>query len=137
MTPKNPTLALKHKADFRARRKAGLVAIDKPWDWLSAAEVKQIALKAYHVASHGLVEDLQDDRFSVQELREVFAANLADLLRDLVMAQAVTRGGCWPVGPETPAYANYPRIADALCADLPESWRPQYPLFMPQQVVQS
>lgn len=97
MSTKNHDLAKAHKAAFRQRRKNGLQAVAKPWDWLSLAEVKEMALRAYYVASHGLVEDVQGDSFDVQELRQVFAMNLADLMRDLVLAQAVTRGGCWPV----------------------------------------
>jgi hypothetical protein len=132
MSTKNHDLALKHKAAFRQRRKNGLQPIAKPWGWLSLAEVKEMALKAYYVASHGLVEDVQDGRLTDQELRQVFATDLADLMRDLVLAHAVTRGGCWPVDAGTPAHQDYPQIAADMCADLPPGWRPQYPLFKPQ-----
>lgn len=136
MTTKNRDLATKHTALYRQRRKNGLQAVAKPWDWLSPADVKEIALKAYYVASHGLVEDLQDGRLTDQDLRQVFAMDLADLVRDLVLAQAVTRGGCWPVDAGTPRHQDYPQIAADLCADLPATWRPQYPVYKSGQEVQ-
>lgn len=129
MSTKNHDLALKHKAAFRQRRKNGLQAVAKPWGWLSLAEVQKMAQTAYYVASHGLVEDVQDGQLPDQELRQVFAMNLADLMRDLVLAKAVTRGGCWPVDAGTPRHQNYPQIAADLCAELPQNWRPQYPLY--------
>jgi len=129
MSTRNHDLAKVHKAAFRQRRKNGLQPIDKPWGWLSITEVKQIALKAYYVATHGLLEDVRGNRFNAQDMRQVFACNLADLMRDLLMAQAVSKGGCWPVTPDTPSYQNYPQIAANLCADLPPTWRPQYPLY--------
>ena len=131
MSTKNHDRAKAHKAAFRQRRKNGLQAISKPWGWLSITEVKEMALKAYYVASHGLADDVQDNRFDVQELRQVFAMNLADLMRDLVLAQAVTKGGCWPVSAATPHHQNYPQIAADMCADLPPDWRPQYPVYKP------
>jgi hypothetical protein len=131
MSTKNRDLANAHKAAFRQRRRKGLQAMPKPWGWLSASEVKAIAVTAYNVASHGLLEDMQGGDLDEQELRQAFACNLAELVSDLVMAAAVTRGGCWPVTPETPPFRNYPQIAANLCADLPASWRPQYPIYMP------
>lgn len=131
MSTKNRDLANAHKAAFRQRRRKGLQAVPKPWGWLSITEVKEMALKAYCVASHGLVEDLQAGRLTDQDLRQVFAMNLADLMRDLVLAQAVTRGGCWPVDAGTPRHQNYPQIASDMCADLPATWRPQYPVYKP------
>lgn len=132
MSTKNRQLGAQHKAAFRQRRKAGLQPVAKPWDWISAADVKELALKAYYVATHGMVEDVHAGQLSDQELRELFAGNLADLMRDLVMAQAVLKGGCWPVESDTPPYQDYPRIAAVMCADLPQTWRPQYPLFKSQ-----
>ena len=141
MSTKNRDLANAHKAAFRQRRRKGLQAVPKPWGWLTVTEVKEMALKAYYVASHGLAEDVQGDSFDVQELRQVFAMNLADLMRDLVLAQAVTRGGCWPVDAGTPHHQNYPQIAAELCAELPQNWRPQYPIYkpvaQPKQVTES
>ncbi|PKO59945.1 MAG: hypothetical protein CVU24_14210 [Betaproteobacteria bacterium HGW-Betaproteobacteria-18] len=134
MSTKNRDLANAHKAAFRQRRRKGLQAVPKPWGWLSITEVKEMALKAYYVASHGLIEDVQDNPFDVQELRQVFAMNLADLMRDLVLAQAVTRGGCWPVSAATPRHQNYPQIAADMCADMPADWRPQYPVYKPGAV---
>jgi hypothetical protein len=131
MNTNNRTPSAPRQAVYRRRRQNGLQALPKPWDWINADTVKALALKAYHVATHGLVEDIQAGHLNDTELRQVFAANLADLMRDLVMAQAVSKGGCWPVGPETPPYQNYPQIAVDLCADLPASWRPQYPLYRP------
>jgi hypothetical protein len=137
MSPKKPVLARQHKAAFLERRKAGLVAVVKPWGWISAAEVKALAVKAYNVASFDLVEDVQGGALSDQELRQAFACNLAELISDLVMAHAVTQGSCWPVTSETPLYQNYPQIAANLCATLPPTWRPQYPLFKPKTALQT
>lgn len=131
MNTNSRTPSAPRQAAYRRRRQNGLQALSKPWDWINADAVKALALKAYHVATHGLVKDVQAGHFSDTELRQVFAANLADLMRDLVMAKAVSKGGCWPVGPETPPYQNYPQIAVDMCADLPASWRPQYPLYAP------
>ena len=129
MSTANHAQALKHKAAFRLRRKNGLEPLPKPWDWLDAAQVKEIALKAYYVATHGLLEDVQFGQLSEQELRQSFAESLTDVFRDLVIADAVTRGGCWPVDANTPPFRNYPQIAANMCADLPKDWKPQYPVY--------
>lgn len=137
MSTKNHDRAKAHKAAFRQRRKNGLQAVPKPWGWLSIPEVKEMALKAYYVASHGLIEDVQAGRLTDQDLRQLFALNLADLMRDLVLAQAATRGGCWPVDAGTPRHQNYAQIAADLCAELPDTWRPQYPVYKPATEAQA
>lgn len=129
MSTQNRDLAREHMSAFRQRRKNGLQPVIKPWGWLSLAEVQNLAIEAYRVASFELLADLQESRLTVQEKRETFVENLVDMFRDLVRADAVTRAGCWPVNARTADYRNYPKIAAALCASVPADWRPQYPVF--------
>jgi hypothetical protein len=50
MATRNRPLANQHQASYRQRRKLALQPIAKPWDFMTAAEVKEMAMKAYDSA---------------------------------------------------------------------------------------
>lgn len=125
-------LHAQHQAVYRERRKLGLTPVVKPWDYLCSAEVKEMAWKAYRVASFQISESLMEldgAHYTQQEWRERFAEMLAESFKDALTAHAVAEGGCWPVDADTPPYRNYPRVWEMLSNDTPTSWRPEYPLY--------
>lgn len=120
MSTKKPTLARQHKAAFRQRRKAGLVPLVKPWDWLSAVEVQRLAVLAYRAATH----DLADPDDWPHHVQACFVQELASAFEVLVAGKAQQLGiVCAPAGAQ--------HYAACLREGLPASWRPQYPLYAP------
>jgi len=118
-----------HMKVYRDRKAAGLKPLPKPWDYLCSAEVKAMAWQAYRAASWDLREDMFEGRIAHQDLRERFAELLAEMFKDALAAHAVTEGSCWPVEPDTPPYRNYPRIWQMLVEGVPDTWRPEYPVY--------
>lgn len=122
------------QAVYRKRRKLGLQPLKKPWDYMTCAEVKNMAWQAYRVASFEVARAVvtEDGRdVTHQRLREEFAALLAEMFNDAVMAHAVMEGGCWPVADDTPPYRNYPRVWELMSTEVPPEWRPEYPFYRP------
>jgi len=117
---KTATLASKHKAAFRQRRKSGMVALSKPWNWISASEVQKLAVLAYRAATH----DLADPQDWPEHVREAFVQELASAFEVLIAGRAQQLGiACAPSGAQ--------HYAACLREGLPASWRPQYPLYAP------
>ena len=123
------TTSAVRQAAYVQRRKNGLQPVAKPWEWLTLSEVQKLALDAYKVASYALLQDAQESDFTVQCLREQFAQDLAETFKNALDAYAVTEGMCWPVDTDTPLHENYPLVWANLCGDVPEDWRPQYPVY--------
>ena len=118
-----------HQRTWRLRRKLDLSPVPKAWDYLTSTEVKDMAWRAYRVASWHMRDDLGRFDRTHQELREAFAESLAEMFRDALSAHAVIEGLCWPITSKTPPYRNYPRVWEMLYEDVPDSWHPQYRLF--------
>jgi hypothetical protein len=118
MSTNNRTQALKDKAAFRQRCKAGLVAASKPWDWLTAADVKKIALQAYRSATYALSDptDQTDNprAYFVEELTQAFTVLFSGAAQDAGIA-----GGL--------AHAQH--YAQCLLEGTPAHWNPQYPVY--------
>lgn len=129
MARSNGKLRAAHQAVYRQRRKLDLQPLRKPWDFMTSAEVKAMAWKAYRVAAWCLKPDLDDPQFTHMERRAMFAESLAEMFKDAVSAHAVTDGLIWPVDASTPPYRNYPRVWEMLCDDMPADWNPQYPVY--------
>jgi hypothetical protein len=118
MSTQDRDQALKHKSAFRQRRKAGLVVAPKPWDWLTAAEVKKIALQAYRSATYALSDptDQTDNprAYFVEELTQAFTVLFSGAAQDAGIA-----GGL--------AHAQH--YAQCLLEGTPAHWNPQYPVY--------
>jgi hypothetical protein len=120
MSTRKPALARLHKAAFRQRRKSGMVALNKPWNWISAAEVQKLAQLAYRAATH----DLADPHDWPQHVQAYFVQELASAFEVLIAGRAQSLGiVCAPAGAQ--------HYAACLRAGLPDAWRPQYPLYKP------
>lgn len=129
MARSNGKLRAAHQAVYRQRRKLDLQPLRKPWDFMTSAEVKAMAWKAYRIAAWDLKPDLDNPRLTHMERRAAFAESLVEMFKDAVSAHAVTDGLIWPVDASTPPYRNYPRVWEMLCEDMPADWNPQYPVY--------
>jgi hypothetical protein len=107
-----------HQAVYRERRKAGFVAAPKPWDWLTVADVKKIALQAYRSATYALSDptDQTDNprAYFVEELTQAFTVLFSGAAQDAGIA-----GGL--------AHAQH--YAQCLLEGTPAHWNPQYPVY--------
>lgn len=113
-----PVLHARHQATYRERRKQGLQPVKKPWDWITVAQVQELAKEAYLMASH----DLSDAQEWPSEPDAAFVQELASVFEILLSAMAQKRSiRCAPASAEH--YAQMMRSA------LPATWRPQYPLY--------
>lgn len=108
------------QAIYRRRRQNGLQALPKPWDWLSLAEVQKLAVEAYRSATFALSDP--DDQTSSP--RAYFVSELVQAFEVLIAGKAQALGV-----PCAPAHAEH--YAECLRARVPDSWRPQYPLYRP------
>jgi len=112
------TLHAQHQAAYRMRRKLGLTPFSKPWDWLSANEVKQLAMEAYLAATH----DASDSDDQAPNPREFFVAQLTQAFEVLVAGKAQSLGiACAPSGSM--------HYATCLRERTPADWNPQYPVY--------
>lgn len=112
------TLHAQRQAVYRMRRKLGLMPLPKPWDWLSANEVKQLAMEAYLSATHAASDS--DDQAPYP--REFFVAQLTQAFEVLVAGKAQSLGiACAPAGAM--------HYAACLREDTPADWNPQYPVY--------
>lgn len=112
------TTSAVRQAAYVKRRKNGLQPVAKPWDWLTLAEVKELAAEAYLAATHGL----SDPSDWPSEDRAFFVSELASAFEVLVAGKAQGLGiRCAPAGAQ--------HYAACLREDVPSSWRPQYPIY--------
>lgn len=117
----------KHDAAYKARKQAGLQAVEQPWQWLTGARVRELAQAAYQSATwSNRLELVEGQDFSPHELREFFAEALIEAFTDQVLAEAHQVGGCWPTGRE--AQAAVQRVGRA-ASEISQDWRPQYPAY--------
>lgn len=131
-TLQSKALHVQRQSAYRQRKKTGVKPLPSPWAWMTIAEAKEIALQAFRVASWHMREDVAEGRLSDQDLREAFADSLAEMFKHAISAHAVSNGGCWPVDDQTPSYADHLQIWRNLSAEVPDTWRPQYPLYEQQ-----
>lgn len=124
-----PTNSVSHRArqaTYRDRRKAGLVPVVLPWHWLTLADVQRLAVEAYRIASHDMLEGLKDVSYPTTHDAEDFGRGLQEVFETLVADAANAAGiGASP--------SNSPFSAKCMREDLPADWKPQYPIFVPAQ----
>lgn len=124
-----PTNSVSHRArqaTYRDRRKAGLVPVALPWHWLTQADVQRLAVEAYRIASHAMIEGLKDVSYPTTHAAEDFGLDLQQVFETLVADAANAAGiGLSP--------SNAPLFAKSMREDLPADWKPQYPIFVPAQ----
>jgi hypothetical protein len=106
-----------HSLDYLHRSQKGVKQLARPWDWLTPlAEVRQLATEAYRAASFGLSDP--DDR--VEEPREYFVDQLVQAFECLVQGAGAGAGIAGP--------SERLHYAACLREELPDDWRPQYPV---------
>lgn len=99
------------------RTKKGIKQLARPWDWLTLADVRKLATEAYRAASFGISDP--DDQ--VEEPREYFVDELVHAFDCLVQGAAASAGIGGP--------SERLHYAACLREELPDDWRPQYPVY--------
>lgn len=102
------------------RRQDGLQQLPQPWDWLSAAQARDLVTKAFRAASWSCREPEASPENFAEELIETF---------ELLVAAAAERAG------HGIRNDSYPAMADRRLAQVPEGWRHQYPRFVDPSLV--
>lgn len=114
---------------YVSRKKTGLTPLPSPWAWLGVQRLQQLTQQAYRTATwSSRHQGLDTAHLSVQQMRELFVETLVQDFADLVLAESVCLGNCWPQGLD--AQAAPARVA-LLLADVAPSWRPEYPQYGP------
>lgn len=122
MSTRNASKHSRHQAAYLERRKAGLQRVPSPWHWLTLADVQRLAVESFRIASYQC-RDVQD----AASTPEMFTEALQQAFEVLV-ADAATASGFHVASSLSQDYAQ------AMRADLPAGWSPQYPVYVaPQQ----
>lgn len=125
--------------EARQRAGQGLVALESPHSWLGVHRASQLAAEAYRIASysarHVQARDVPDDDpdgedayttdgVSMNDMRERFVQDFAEVFRDLVFFEAAERIGClaW----DRQAIRD---VANAWRTSVPDTWAPELPQF--------
>lgn len=117
----------RHDAAYKARKQAGLQAVEQPWQWLTLADMKDIAQTAYKVASYRLNKDPMP---TPEQSKSYFVDELHNQLC-YYLAEAVVKNGQMPATVVPGMGANERAILQTVAKNrkLVEDWRPQYPAY--------
>lgn len=132
-TPSPSASALRMRKHLE-RRQQGLQPLPQAWDWITAAEARDLVTKAFRSASWSCREQDAQPRH--------FAEALVDVFEMLVNARAegqghpVTHPACEAAGLGPDRYLrgeiDWPAMAERNLAAVPDDWRHQYPRFADQ-----
>lgn len=120
---RTPSAGALRMRQLQQRRAKGLQQLPQPWDWITAAQARDLVTKAFRAASW----ECREPDASPQNFAEALIQDF-----EVLIAAAAARAG------HAIYNDSYPAMADRMLAEVPDYWRHQYPRFgkLPDQVDQ-